>query len=329
MMKKTSLFLSSLLLSFTILSSIGPANAATNFESSQNTINLVIDNEPVSVKLLSETKSSLSVEINAEGMTDIAEIDYINKSFTILDEDGNKTIYNAEDFISELTEEDTKHVEKYSIKEEPIEGEEINFNNLNYSIEGNSIMPLNSNSSRNYYGDIQQATGVYGTWYKNSTNIVSGKTIDTMRGVVWSDTKTVKKMEFTKGTAFAVVTAAVLAFWKGFTYGSVLAALGGVGIALVQGYLGTDLTIFVKAEQVDIGRGFYVQHEGFPTVTKSYSLYVNILGPNNQTVREEYKSGGFAFFYNDWSDASVAKVAYQQYLYITGKRSTYPKASEF
>jgi len=44
---------------------------------------------------------------------------------------------------------------------------------------------------------------------------------------------------------------------------------------------------------------------------------------------EIHTTGGYAYFYNNYSNAKAADVAYQQYRYIADLRSTAPKKSEF
>lgn len=294
--KAIMLLLVCLLLSFTITSSIKPVSASSN---SNNSFKLAVDGGTINIDVLSQNINSTVMEyttsLNGEIEKEIATIDYMKQKFTISDEDGNKETYFINDFIADLTDEDIEYVNE-NMPEDTVEGEIVNLNSFKTKIpslkenKDNLIMPLaNENTRSTFYPDIATATGISnGTWSKIASHSVSGKTIDVIQGVQWTDTTTLKKLQFTKGLALTIIVTTIVALSGGITTAAVLAALAGIGIDVSLAYLGSDVTIFAKVRQQDVGKGFYVQHEGFPTYTKKYYQYIYVLGENNKSKQELY-----------------------------------------
>ena len=201
-------------------------------------------------------------------------------------------------------------------------------------LESDEINTFNFNPSRQYIqGEIRKAIGLNSPSATfNSTGSYNrgpaGMKVTAYKGSQWENSHALKKFNFTKGTALTVIVAAIISFIPAVNATAIGNFLLSAGVGIISGHLGDNVTLFVGSKKEDVARAYYVG-SGFTTKTKSYYNYVYGNKSNGTAKRELYNSGGAAWFYNNWTDSRVADVAYQQYRYIEGARSTPPKWTEF
>ncbi|MFD1928809.1 hypothetical protein ACFSFY_12275 [Sporosarcina siberiensis] len=334
MKKIFSCLLAILLLSTTFLHSAKPTYA---FESTNDEVIISFNNDNYLVKTLSQSDTAIKFEIIKDSIVEELEVDYTSGNFTITDSSGLIQSYNANDFIVDDSQA-KKEIALYE-RMHVISTEEDEANNelISQELESESadMGVLNINSSRSYItGDIRKAVGLdspSATWnYQGAYNRGANGAVKVLayQGSQWKTTKALKKFQFTKGVAFSIVIGAVIAFIPGLNISTVSSFLLSVGASVVSGYLGDNLTLFVGVRKQDVGRAYFVKN-GFTTKTKSYYNYVYGNRSNGTPQKKLYSSGGYAYFYNNWSVSKVASVAYQQYRYIERFRSTAPRSNEF
>lgn len=315
-----------------IFSSVSPALATTEYKNntSEQLYTNLSPTGNVDIKILKSNNQGVTYKLSINNKTAVIDSNFDQQTFTITDENNNTEEYKVSDFAQEPTKEE---ILQYSEVHQPIEGvtdPNLLFKNPQIKPIGNApdISILNYDSRDTYLGDITTALEMKNaTWTNPNTYTIGGFKVQVVKGVERTVSKTLKKFTFEGGTTLVSIAAAFLTYARA---GTQAAMLGLVKEVLEVGldYISGKKTLFFEGIKETVGRGFNIVGRGFTLKTKTYTFYNKVTEGSN-SARKAYSSGGLAYFFNDYSNAKAAQVAYQQFLYIVGQRSTPPKESEF
>ena len=297
MKKIISLLMVVFLLSATILP--GTTKAATNIpvENSNN-----VENIEINILEVAENISTLEI-INEEGRF-ISTINHEDQSFTMTNENGETTYHEVEDYVEDVTpEEEARFYEKIEAnKFEGVSDPSILIDSPDTSTP--SISTFNYNSRDTFYGDITVALGMSNaSWSHVATYSRGGESVQVIKGVQDEAETTLKKLTFEAGKQVASIAVAFIAFAtsNGKNYQARLQKLIEKVADVSLGLLLTDQTIFFQGRKVTTGRAFNIVGEGISLTTKKYEFY-HLIQTNTNSGTDVYSSGGYAFFYNDYSN---------------------------
>lgn len=338
--KFTILVASAFFIAGTLVTSVSPALAETNYvEQNLGDVEVVtIGNETVEVEYLEKNTDGAVINVRGDEVNDIITLDYATQEFVVTDETGHKEEYLVKDFIidetpnivnrTETDEEIAKALEESGIPMDENFGNGIidESNETSFISTGSNELYNIQNVTAGYITNLNQKLNVTGTikWNLSASYVRGGKNVYAYSSSHLEPNRVApKKFSFTAGTAVSVVIGALVGWATGSGIGiAILGSLGATIIDMKLKYLWSP-TLYVK--RYNNLRAFYCG-SGYVITTKSWSDYV----VNSNTGKsEKYRSDSYNAWYNNKETWKLADVAYQQYRLVIGARSTYPHASEF
>lgn len=275
------------------------------------------------MKILENSNEGVKYDLTIEGQTVEVYSDFEKQTFTITE--NNETVeYNVDDFASTPTAEE---VEEFNKLWGPSETQEFLGDYQSQDIEAD-LYSLNYDSNRKYYGPYTEILGMHSAkWTYPNTYTIGGFNIQVIRGVQTNETVALKKFTVESGTEVVKLAAMFITYAR--TGNAVqMANLIKEVLEIVGEIITGKREVYFRGVKETVGRAFNVVNRGIVLKTKSYNIY-HQLTYNNKSGRKVQSSGGYAYFFNDFSNYNAALVAYQQFQYIVGLRSTPPKRSEF
>lgn len=312
-MKKLLMLLTATMMFLSVfLSSAQPGMASST---SLDEATIQINGENVHVKNLSKDMNSTKFEITFEGQVEVIDVDYRTQMFTITDSEGVQTTYNANDYIINDDQTDQPLIKDPGLVKDK-------------DFPNNEIAPASPNRSKSYFYDLPGALNMSGTIRPDGSYLRGSQNINVYKIEQWADIVRLKQFHFSKGTAASLVVGSIVALLAA-PEAAVIGILGAIAGFVNWGFLTDDLKLHVGVKRQTIGKGYFVGSRGYATKTKVFNDYIMGKGINGVLQEQLYASGNYYnYFYNDWSNSSVASVAFQQHRYIEGLRSTVPTWGE-
>lgn len=320
-----TLFMITIMILSTVIS---PLNTQAN-SLNGNSIELTLGDSTVLITEKDMIDNMRIFEVQGEYTSDVVTVNIEDGDFIIENEDGVIEKYNIKDFEVPLDPTQDKQ------QSQPIlDGTGKNVLPSLNEMPGRNLISTQASAdpTRQYLGDINLALGfdTTATWNRESSYYHEGLYVDVYRGTYTKYTKTATKYSFSVGTTLSVILGVVVAFvGGGFTLAGLNAVLSTLGVTVVAEAIA--YTIFnptMSVKQVQVGRGFFVRPKGYTIKTKYWTNYLEVAS-NGKIHLQKYSDDKYASWYNDYSNQNVSEVAYQQYRYIEGFRSSAPYGSEF
>lgn len=333
-MKKIKKVISMLAISVLLFSLVifEPTSVQANNQGGEAILLTLDDSQFEIIEKVSTEKNRVLV-VKGEEREDILDVNYETGDFTVTSKDGVVEKFNIKDFESNEAPEITPLVPEVEFfdsenfqEDENVLSKPISFTELPQGDNQNI-----SSRSRAYLGDISAALG-FGkdaTWTQEGPYYQSGKTLDVMRGTSWQYTKTAKKYSFSASTTIATILGVIVGFaGAGLTASALIGVLQGLNVTVVAEAIAHAIDPTMAVKQKQVGRGFYVRHNGFTLKTKNWYNYLEV-AYKGKIKLEEYSTDKYAFWYNNYSNVNLSELAYQQYRYIEGLRGHEPSRQEF